>query len=157
MTTCARGRRDRPCDDGTASLELVIVAPIVLLLMMLIIAFGRYAQTESLVDQAARDAARAATAQNDKGEVDAVAHRVVTQMMVDAPSSCRDSAQVAPPVYNGRAFELPDYLDATDIASVTITVSCVVDMGDLAALPLQHVRVSRTFTSPLDRYRGYQK
>lgn len=144
-------------NGGTASLELVIVAPIVLLLMMLVIAFGRYAQTESLVDQAARDAARSATAQNDKAAVGKIAHQVVDETMVDAPESCRDSAHVAQPIYNGRAFELPDYLDPTDTASLTITVSCVLDLSDLAALPLRQVRVSRTFTSPLDRYRGYEQ
>ena len=31
----------------------------------------------------------------------------------------------------------------------------MVDMSDLVGLPLGHVTVSRTFTSPLDRYRGY--
>jgi len=42
------------------------------------------------------------------------------------------------------------------IDSVTVTVRCTLDMSDLAALPLSSVEISRTFTSPLDRYRGYQ-
>lgn len=146
-------------DDGrgTASLELVILAPFLLLLMMLIIAFGRYAQTEDLVDQASRDAARAATAQNDKSQVPTIAQKVVTEAMVNAPQSCRDTARPAAPVFNGRAFELPDPSQPIDIASVTITVSCTIDMSDLAVLPLDKVQISRTFTSPLDRYRGYQQ
>ncbi|MGH3425768.1 MAG: TadE family protein [Nocardioidaceae bacterium] len=149
--------RSARAERATASLELVIVAPIVLLLMMMIIAFGRYSQTESLVDQAARDAARAATAQNNKSEVSSIVGSVVQETMNDAPSSCRDSAHPKAPVYTGRAFELPDITRPTDVATVTITVTCVLDLGDLAALPLQDVRVSRTFTSPLDRYRGYQQ
>ena len=59
-------------EHGTASLELVIVAPFLVALLMMIIAFGRFAQTENLIDQASRDAARAATAQNAKGEVSTV-------------------------------------------------------------------------------------
>ena len=87
----------------------------------------------------------------------AVVQAVVTETMSDAPSSCRDTAHGDPPVYNGRAFELPDITRPTDIATVTVTVSCDLDLSDLAALPLGHVQVSRTFTSPLDRYRGYQQ
>lgn len=150
-------RRDVRSDSGSASLELVIVAPIVLLLMMLVIAFGRYAQTENLIDEASRDAARASTAQNDKSEVPSIVQSVVAETMTNAPASCRNTAHGDPPVYTGRAFELPDITRPTDIATVTITVSCDLDLSDLAALPLGHVHVSRTFTSPLDRYRGYQQ
>lgn len=142
---------------GTASLELVIVSPVVLALLMLMVAFGRYAQTESLVDQAARDGARAATAQNDKSKVPSVVASVVEETMADAPTSCQNSARADPPTYNGRAFELPDPSQPTEVATVSITVTCVLDLGDLAALPLNNVEVTRTFTSPLDRYRGYQQ
>ncbi|MGJ9414314.1 TadE/TadG family type IV pilus assembly protein [Aeromicrobium sp. CF4.19] len=146
-----------PCRSrGTASLELVIVAPFLLALMMLIIAFGRYAQTENLIDQAARDATRAATAQNERGAVAGVTERVATQAMADAPASCRSSAEVEPPVLTPGAFSLPDPNDPLAIDSVSVTVRCTLDLGDLAALPLRSVDISRTFTSPLDRYRGYR-
>lgn len=157
MTGAVAASRAEGRSSGTASLELVIVAPIVLLLMMLIIAFGRYAQTESVIDQAARDAARAATAQNDKSQVPAIVSSVVEETVADAPSSCQNSAHAAAPVYHGQAFALPDMSQPADIATVTITVSCTLDLGDLGALPLNNVQVSRTFTSPLDRYRGYQQ
>jgi len=146
-------RRD---DRGTASLELVIVAPFLLALMMLIIAFGRYAQTENLVDQAARDGARAATAQNVRADVPKVVNEVVKEAMANAPSSCRDSAVADPPVLSRTAFELPDPNDPLAIDTVTVTVRCTLDLSDLAALPLKSVDISRTFTSPLDRYRGYR-
>lgn len=146
-------RRD---DRGTASLELVIVAPFLLALMMLIIAFGRYAQTENLVDQAARDGARSATAQNVRGEVPAVVNAVVEESMEDAPASCRDSAVAAPPVLSKTAFDIPDANNELAIDTVTVTVTCTLDLSDLAALPLKSVEITRTFTSPLDRYRGYR-
>src|SRR5690242_15723961 len=111
-------RRD---DRGTASLELVIVAPFLLALMMLIIAFGRYAQTENLVDQAARDGARAATAQNVKADVPKTVDQVVKDGMADAPASCRDSAVADPPVLTKTAFDLPDPDDPLAIDTVTVT------------------------------------
>lgn len=143
-------------DRGTASLELVMVAPFLLALLMLILAFGRFAQTENLVDQAARDAARAATAQNSQGQVNTVVSEVVDEVMSQAPGSCRDSAAAAPARMTPTAFGLPDPEDPLRIDAVSITVSCTLDLSDLAALPLRSVQIERTFTSPLDRYRGYQ-
>lgn len=148
-------RRYRSNEPGTASLELVIVAPFLLALLMLIIAFGRYAQTENLIDQTARDAARAATAQNDSSEVDSAVDEVLQDSMDDAPASCSSSAQAQPSMTSG-AFQPPDPSEPAGNESVTVTVTCDLDLRDLAALPLQTVEVSRTFTSPLDRYRGYQ-
>lgn len=143
-------------ERGSSSLELVIVAPFLLALLMLIIAFGRYAQTENIVDQAARDGARAATAQNVKADVPKVVAEVVKETMADAPSSCRDSAVADPPVLSKTAFALPDPNDPLAIDTVTVTVHCTLDLSDLGALPLSKVDLTRTFTSPLDRYRGYR-
>jgi hypothetical protein len=143
-------------ERGTASLELVIVAPFLLALMMLIMAFGRYAQTENLVDQAARDGARSATAQNVKADVPKTVNEVVKEAMSHAPSSCRDTAVADPPVLSKTAFDLPDPDDPLAIDTVTVTVRCTLDLSDLAALPLKSVHITRTFTSPLDRYRGYR-
>lgn len=149
-------RARRTPESGTASLELVMVAPFLLALMMLIIAFGRYAQTENLIDQAARDAARAATAQNQKSKVGSVVQAVINETMRDAPASCRQSARADQPRMTPTAFDVPDPTNPLDIDSVSVTVRCSLDLSDLAALPLQTVEISRTFTSPLDRYRGYR-
>jgi Flp pilus assembly protein TadG len=146
-------RRD---DRGTASLELVIVAPFLLALMMLIIAFGRYAQTENLIDQAARDAARAATAQNVRADVPTTVDQVIKETMADAPASCRDSAKADPPRLTKTAFDLPHPDNELAIDTVTVRVTCTLDLSDLAAIPLKSVQITRTFTSPLDRYRGYR-
>ncbi len=147
-----RTRRD---EDGTATLEMVILAPFLLLLLMLIIAFARYAQTENLVDQASRDAARASTAQNSKSAVPGVVDGVVKEMMDDAPSSCRGTAKGHPSM-TPTAFGLPDPNNPLQIDSVTVTVQCTLDLSQVAPLPLGDVRITRTFTSPLDRYRGYR-
>jgi hypothetical protein len=147
--------RSRP-EQGTSSLELVIIAPFLLALFFLIIAFGRYAQAESLVDQAARDAARAATAQNNRSEVPTVVGQVVKDSMDDAPTSCATTAVADPPVLSQNAFGLPDPDDPLAIDTVSVTVHCRLDLSDLGALPLGEVTITRTFTSPLDRYRGYR-
>lgn len=149
-------RPHRHTERGASSLELVILAPFVLALLMLIVAFARYAQAENLVDQAARDAARAATAQNDRAAVDRIAATTVKDTMDDAPRSCRDSASAGVPQLHGKAFTVPDPDDVAAVASVTVTVTCRIDSADLAFIPFFDVEVKRSFTSPLDRYRGYQ-
>lgn len=148
----------RRTSRGTASLELVITAPVLFLLLSLIIAFGRYAQTEALVDQAARDAARAATAQNSESEAGTTAVAVANETLGAAPSSCRDSVDVPEPTTDSPfAFDLPDLTDLTAVPTLEVTVSCTIDLSELGPLPLQSITIRRSFVSPLDRYRGYRE
>lgn len=141
---------------GTATLELVIVAPLIFAILSLTFAFGLFSRTENVVDQAARDAARAATAQNDRSEVTPIANRVTAETMREAPESCRSTARAAPPVLSSGAFEPPDITQTNAIETVSVTVTCQLDLSELAFIPFRPVSVSRTFTSPLDRFRGYQ-
>ncbi len=145
----------RRADRGGATLEVVILAPFLLALLMLIIAFARFALAEGVVDQAARDGARAATAQNSRGAVPEVVDTAVRDALADAPGSCRRTV-IADTDLSAGAFEPTDPDVLVDAQSVTVTVSCLIDMSDLAALPLGEVEVEHTFTSPLDRYRGYE-
>ncbi|MDN5895485.1 MAG: pilus assembly protein [Nocardioides sp.] len=147
--------RSTRTEQGGASLEMVILAPFMLALLMLMIAFARYAQTTSTIDQAARDGARAATAQNSRSGAPAAAARAVTEVMGEAPKSCRSSTTTVPTMSDG-AFALPDPSDF-EVEWVTVTVSCTVDLGDLFIMPLGAAKIERTFTSPVDRYRGYEQ
>lgn len=152
------GRGAQPRDErGGASLELVILTPALMGLLSLIMAFAQYAQTENFVDQAARDGARSATAQNVKADAAKVAREAAAGSLVDADESCRDpsSLSVTTTMSSG-AFEPPNPDDPLDIETVTVRVRCTVDLSRLAFLPLGEVRIERTFTSPLDRYRGYR-
>lgn len=131
------------------------MAPALLLLLGLIMAFARYAHTEGLVDQASRDAARAATAQNSKAKVEPTVQGVVRDTLAGSPASCRSSTRDDVTMTAG-AFTLPDPTQPLQVQSVTVAVECRVDLSDLGPLPLPSVRVAQTFTSPLDVYRGYQ-
>ncbi|HWU24047.1 MAG TPA: TadE family protein [Nocardioides sp.] len=145
---------------GGASLELVILAPFLLALLMLIVAFARFTQAKGLVDQAARDSARAATAQNSYSGAGKAIDAAVTDALRGAPSSCRESAGAVPDIPK-HAFdpvaEDRTAVDPTQLESITVTVSCQVDLGDLVILPLGKKSISFTFTSPMDKYRGYQQ
>ena len=55
MSTAARP------DEGTTSVELVLVAPVFLAALLLVVGLGRIVEAEGRVQGAARDAARAAS------------------------------------------------------------------------------------------------
>lgn len=145
-----RWQRDQ---RGTMTLEVVLLAPVFVALLALMFAMGRWAQTESLVDQAARDAARAATAQNSRSQAPAVAAEVVQETLAEAPSRCQETAV---PVFepSSEAFEPVAY--GAEGQSYSVTVTCQVDLSELGLFfwPAE-VSIQQTFTSPLDRYRGY--
>lgn len=145
---------------GGASLELVILAPFLLALLMLIVAFARFTQAKGLVDQAARDSARAATAQNSYTGATKAIDAAVADALRGAPASCRDSAGVVPDIPVDAFKPVPQgqtVVDPTELESITVTVTCQVDLGDLVILPLGTKPITFTFTSPLDKYRGYQQ
>ncbi|MCL3862062.1 TadE/TadG family type IV pilus assembly protein [Actinotalea sp. K2] len=134
-------------DAGSITLELAILAPVLLLLLGLLIFAGRVGVARSAVDHtaavAARDASMARSADGARNAANEAILRELGSQDVDCTS-----ASVA--------------VDATGFSAslgqpavVQVTVTCVVSVADLAlpGLPGQRVLTS-TFVSPLDAHRG---
>ena len=146
--------RRRGDSGGTISLEMAVLAIPLIMLLMLMWAFGVYAQAESISDQAARDAVRAATQSRSSDEAE--------QQIAQAVRSTTEEAE-----YVGRYMdcsydpELPRPFTAqpaisqAQMVTVTVTVTCSVDLSAAAFLPFGNVTVESVFVSPLDNYRGY--
>lgn len=147
MSPAARTER------GSTSLELVLLAPALLAVFLLIAAFGRHANVEGYVDQAARDAARTATATRDWGTAKAAVDATVAADLATAPASCRDSATQDVHTTTG-TFEASDVYDPTKLNVLTVTVRCNIDMSDLAFIGLGTVRMQSTFSSPIPAIYG---
>lgn len=143
-----RSMRER----GTISLELAILAIPLILLLMMIWAFGVYAQAQSVTDQAARDAVRAATQSRSEAEAeDQIA------AAIDATHDAEYVGQYMDCDYEPSfdpEFAAPPPYALGEMATVTVHVSCTVDLGDVAFLPWT-AHLESTFVSPLDTYRGY--
>lgn len=142
------GRRDG--EAGNAPLELVLLAPIVLVLIGLVIAAGRTALAAGSVQAAARDAARQASIA-----------RTPQQALLDAVSSAQaELSQDGLDCTPAPSVRLPDVMQAFGAplgqpASVTATVTCWVRLSDLAVPGMPgRKRLQASFTSPLDPYRG---
>ncbi len=125
------------------SLELVIVVPALLAVLALLLASARQVHVSGLLETAARDGSRAATRSRTLVAADQQVRLIVQQTLAEAPASCRDSA----------GWSVDDPAGFVPGSYVTVRVWCTRTMTDLG-LPLPSTVMTRSFTSPLDPYRG---
>ena len=139
-------RQSRGADDGSASLELVILAPVLLGLIALVIAAGRTTIAQSAVNAAARDAARQASISLTPSAAEAAAEASARDALLRDGLNCIPVAETDISQF-GIVPGIP--------AAVTATVSCTVPLADLALPGLPgSVRLQAVFISPLDIYRS---
>jgi hypothetical protein len=143
------GRPDH--DGGNAALELVILAPVLLFLIGLIIAFGRVSTAQNAVSDAAQDAARQASLQLNPA--DAIAAGQASAQAALTADGLHCDPQVRVHAYGGNG--LPGFqAQVGQPAAVSATVTCVVSLAQIIVPGLPGSKTIReTFTSPLDPYR----
>jgi Flp pilus assembly protein TadG len=134
-----RAGRPRGDDDrGLSTIEVVILAPVMILFILVLVAFGQLVDGRGALDGAARDAARAGSIQKDHGTAIAEAKKAAESNLADV---CSGPVSV---VQKSAGFE-PDTL-------FTVEVSC--EVRGLASIGLDiPTTLSATFSSPLDPYR----
>jgi Flp pilus assembly protein TadG len=133
--------RCRGTRGDAGPLEVVILLPAVLAVFGLVVAFSRTTTATEHVAHAAAVGARAAASAQTAGGATALATDVVADALAQVGMSC------GPPAVAGTF---------TPGGSVTVTVSCAVDLGDLTAFGA--IPGSRTLTASatelIDRTRG---
>ncbi|BBH67112.1 membrane protein [Actinoplanes sp. OR16] len=134
-------------DAGSASVELAILAPVILGLVALTVYAGRVTLARQAVDAAAFDAARTASIARTEGAARSTGRSAGLSTLGSLGLSCR-SRDVS---INASEFDK----DPGEAGTVSARVSCTVDGSDLGlpGIPLR-TRLTGTFTSPLDTYRG---
>jgi hypothetical protein len=152
MTTCAKGWRTvavRARDDrGLAALELVILAPVILLLIGFVIAAGRTAIAQGAVDAAARAAARQASIAPTQRAAKQAALSGAELALSSDGLNCRP--RVTLPGLSQAFSTQPG-----QPAQIQAFVVCVVRLSDLAIPGLPgSIRLTAHFTSPLDPFRS---
>jgi len=152
MTRHSRGRAasDARADEGSAALELVVLAPVLLVLLALVIAAGRTSIAQSSVDAAARDAARQASLALNPYAAQAAGLTSAQQSLREDGLDCVTENVVVNTGGADSGFGIAPGAPA----QVSATVSCKVPLSDLflPGLPGFHT-MTATFTSPLDVYR----
>ncbi|MDH2413238.1 TadE/TadG family type IV pilus assembly protein [Nocardioides sp. CER19] len=140
-------RRD---ERGSLALEMVMIAPALLLLLGLIYAYGRVGQVNGVMESGARDAARSATLARSMQEARDRAEQVVDDALRAAPPTCRDHPTVT---VSGGDPAHPDAFVPGGV--IRVAVSCTYDISDLGLPGAPGTLTSRSsFTSMLDPHRG---
>ncbi|MFC5268239.1 TadE/TadG family type IV pilus assembly protein [Kribbella qitaiheensis] len=130
-------------ERGTMALEMVILAPILLILFMFLLACGRYFQTSSLLENAARDGARSASQTRSLAAAQGQVDEAVTRTMDQAVKSCKDSAGGT--ITTAFAAGSP----------LSVEVTCTINYRDLGLLGIGgDTTITKKFSSSVDPYRG---
>ncbi|MEU8812452.1 TadE/TadG family type IV pilus assembly protein [Streptomyces violaceoruber] len=142
-------RRSAGEDRGSAAIEVAVIAPAIIALLGLMIAFGRVVDAEGSVDAAAHAAARAASLERDATSAQSQARAAAEDSLTGDGVTCQSSDVVV---------DTSGYsLDVGQAATVTATISCTAPLSDIALPGLPGAKtLTATFTSPIDTYRGRQ-
>lgn len=138
-TASARRHARRRGERGTMSVEMVVIAPALLMIVMLVVAAGRWVSAEGMSQAAARDAARAASIERSAG------------MAASAAAASLAAADTA----NAECSSATDVSDFSRGGTVKVTVSCRVRLADLGLVFLPGTTtVTSSSISPVDTWRG---
>lgn len=144
MTSGHRPVRHGVGDErGSAAAELVLLTPLVVGLLLMIVAFGRFTQARSEVDEAARDAARAASIARNETSARTAAEQAAAATLQAGGVACRTMTV---------DLDLADFRPGGNVAA---RIACVADLADVSLL---HLPGSKTFSatsvSVIDTYRA---
>ena len=136
-------RRD---ERGSAAIEAAIGVPAFALFVGLVIFGGRTATTQQALQSAAGDAARSASLARNADVARADARRAATSSITNQKIGC-SAIEVA--------VDTSDFNKQPGVpGSVNVTVSCRLDLSDLAVPGVPGTRVMRaTMSSPIDTWR----
>ena len=153
MTTCARGWRSaagKAADDrGLAALELVILAPVIVLLIGFMIAAGRTSIAQGAIDAAARAAARQASVAQNLGAAQAAAYAGAREALLGDGLNCQPTVVRLPGVRGAFGSQVGQSVE------IHAFVACRVQLSDLVIPGIPgSIRLTASFSSPLDPFRS---
>lgn len=130
-----------PRDRGSVAVEVVLVAPLLIVLLVFVAGLGRIAHTRGQVDGAAADAARSASLERTPAAAQRAGESAARAYLGDR--ACRqldvaiDTAQLRPG------------------GAVTAQLRCTASLAGLGMAGLPGTRVfAATAIAPIDAYRG---
>lgn len=136
---------------GSSSLELAIIAPVLLLLIALIVMGGRYAMASAAITGVAGAAARDASLARNPAAARAAALSTAVATLADQDLHCQGAPTVR--------VDTSGFAARPGIpASVSVDLTCVVVVNGLNVPGLPNTRtLHERAVSPLDSYRSAPK
>jgi Flp pilus assembly protein TadG len=134
----------RNAERGAVAVELVALAPVLIMAMWLVAVFAlRLMLVDAQVDAAARDAARAASIARSPQAARTAAATAATASLAGGKGECR------------KIQTLTNSLEFKPGGTVRVSVQCTLRLEDLGLLGLRSTRtVSATYLAPVDEFRG---
>jgi hypothetical protein len=130
-----------PLDQGMSSIEVVILAPVIILFILVLVAFGQLVDGRGAVDGAARDAARAGSIQREAPVAMSEARKAAEADLLDVCSGPVAVRKTSAGFKAGGLF--------------TVEVSCEIRGLGMLGLDIP-TSLSGRATSPLDPLRRAQ-
>lgn len=136
----ARAARD---ERGAAAIELVLMAPVLLMVLLLVVGLGRMADARQQIESVAADSARAASLERNTAQSAAAARAAAERSLGDAGLSCAGLDV---------NVDISDYQPG---GQVQVTVSCTAHLRDvtLSGLPGSKVFTASS-TVPIETFRA---
>jgi Flp pilus assembly protein TadG len=141
----ARGRRASRDQHGSATVELTLLVPALLLMLGLLVSGGRVWFARTTVNEAAQTSARAASLARTATQAAAAGREAGTESMSTAGLRCTSSAVTV----STAAFSAPVGTPAT----ITSTVRCQVKLSELLPGAPGFVQLTGSGAAALDTYR----
>ncbi|MPZ79669.1 MAG: pilus assembly protein TadE [Actinophytocola sp.] len=137
------GRALREDDRGSATAEMVLLTPLLIIMLLFIVFCGRLAGSNLRLNDVAHQVARAASLARTTTSAQNDARATAQTALADAGITCQSLA-----VTVNTAGLRPG-------STVTVDVSCTVGLSDLSLLGVPgSTTLSASFASPVDTYRG---
>lgn len=142
-----RLRGTDPERGAATSLEMVVLAPVMMAVLALLLFAGRYAMATTAVEQAANASARAASITRTQTQATTEALNTATTTLANNDLTCAGTDVAV----DSADFALPP----GSIGTVGVTVTCTLNVSDLVWIPLPStVTISHQAQSVLDTHRS---
>jgi Flp pilus assembly protein TadG len=132
-------------DSGSVAVELVVLTPVLFLLALMMLVFGRVSEARQQAVEAARAGAEAAAVLPDAQSAQSEAIQQATLDLFDRTHTCSGG---------GVSVDVSRFVPG---GSVTVEVSCNVNLSDLSFPGVPGSTIVRaSATAPIDPYRSVQ-
>ena len=136
-------RRSAGLNGASAAIELVLMAPVLMVILLFVVGLGRMAHARQQIESVAADSARAASLERNTSQSAARGEVRRPEVARQAGVSCTEPA---------RQRGLCDYQPG---GQVRVTVSCQAQLADVALAGFPGSRVfTATSTVPIETYRS---
>lgn len=144
ITQRERRRQDNDRQAGFASLELVVLTPVLLVMLLLVVGFGRLTHGRQIADQAAAAAVRAAALDNDPVHAREDGQQQAREILSQAGISCHSFTATV------------DTSDFVAGGHVSVHIVCVTSLSDLGLVGFPGAKtLTASASAPLEQFREF--